>query len=137
MEDDRAKFQKEIKLFREIQLELGPKSTKEMFSKENVSKLLGFLDPNRTLLATRGFRVEEQNLQDHSEILMVDPPKLERYEAWLLARQRPSRNFTCEATNLVVVMVNVSKLFGFLNPNRTLLATRGFRAEEKNLQDHP
>ncbi|CAI8615284.1 unnamed protein product [Vicia faba] len=36
---------------------------------------------------------------------MVDPPKLEQYEACLMARQRPSIDFTSEATNLVAVMV--------------------------------
>ncbi|XP_050895278.1 uncharacterized protein LOC127101890 [Lathyrus oleraceus] len=35
------------------------------------------------------------------ESLMVDPPELKRYEAWLMARQKPSGNFTSEATNLV------------------------------------
>ncbi|KAL5073075.1 hypothetical protein RYX36_012059 [Vicia faba] len=39
MEDEGAKIQKEIKLLREMQLELHPKSTKEMFSKENVQNM--------------------------------------------------------------------------------------------------
>ncbi|CAI8615283.1 unnamed protein product [Vicia faba] len=36
---------------------------------------------------------------------MVDPPKLERYEAWWMAWQRPSRVFTSEATNLIAILV--------------------------------
>ncbi|CAI8600726.1 unnamed protein product [Vicia faba] len=39
MEDERAKVQKEIKFLREMQLELRPKNTKKMFSKENVQNV--------------------------------------------------------------------------------------------------
>ncbi|KAI5428976.1 hypothetical protein KIW84_033828 [Lathyrus oleraceus] len=45
------------------------------------------------------------------ESLMVDPPELKRYEAWLMARQKPSGNFTSEATNLVaskIIFTNTS-----------------------------
>ncbi|KAI5434318.1 hypothetical protein KIW84_021252 [Lathyrus oleraceus] len=52
-----------------------------------------------TVMEERRKKVIEEAKGDES--LMVDPPELKRYEAWLMARQKPSGNFTSEATNLV------------------------------------
>ncbi|CAK8576309.1 unnamed protein product [Lathyrus sativus] len=46
--------------------------------------------------------IEEVNC---NEILVGDPSEIKRYEAWLMARQKPSGDFTSEATNLVAYMI--------------------------------
>ncbi|KAI5405343.1 hypothetical protein KIW84_052207 [Lathyrus oleraceus] len=59
----------------------------------------GYEKLRATVMEERRKKVIEEAKGDES--LMVDPPELKRYEAWLMARQKPSGNFTSEATNLV------------------------------------
>jgi hypothetical protein len=69
----------------------------------------GYEKLSATVMEERRKKVIEEAKGDES--LMVDPPELKRYEAWLMARQKPSGNFTSEATNLVASKIVSNKRF--------------------------
>ncbi|XP_058768384.1 uncharacterized protein LOC131642114 [Vicia villosa] len=164
MDDDRDKLQIEIKLLREMQLELRPKSTKEMLSKEEgEAELKAYEEIKKRTNGSCSKDVTIENeiknntvsedylkkigdlkedsisldlIHETSELsVYIDRRYLDELIFGVKWISTSILSLWCSYLHGICISKNVSELFGFLDPNRTLITTREFSAIKSYIQD--